>query len=39
MSSFLKGVINTRDIGYYILFIFTSVFLTIRVLESKRWRG
>ena len=39
MSSFLKGVINTRDIGYYILFIFISVFLTVRVLESKRWRG
>jgi len=39
LSNFLKGVIDTKDIVYYILFIFTSVFLTVRVLESKRWRG
>lgn len=38
-SNFVKGVIDTRDIAYYILFIFSSVFLTLRVLESKRWRG
>jgi ABC-2 type transport system permease protein len=39
LSNFIKGVINTRDLTYYLLFIFTSVFLTLRVLESKRWRG
>jgi len=38
-SNFVKGVIDTRDVVYYILFIFSSVFLTLRVLESKRWRG
>lgn len=38
-SNFVKGVIDTRDVAYYILFIFSSVFLTLRVLESKRWRG
>ena len=27
------------DVVYYVLFIFSSVFLTLRVLESKRWRG
>jgi ABC-2 type transport system permease protein len=39
LDSFVKGVIDTRDVLYYVLFIFTCVFLTIRVLESKRWRG
>ncbi len=39
LTNFIKGVINTRDLVYYILFIFTMVFLTVRVLESKRWRG
>jgi len=39
LENFIKGLIDTRDIVYYILFIFTSVFLTLRVLESKRWRG
>ena len=39
LSNLVKGVIDTKDIVYYVLFIFTSVFLTLRVLESKRWRG
>jgi ABC-2 type transport system permease protein len=39
LDSFIKGVIDTRDVLYYVLFIFTCVFLTVRVLESKRWRG
>jgi ABC-2 type transport system permease protein len=39
LDSFIKGVIDTRDVVYYVLFIFTCVFLTARVLESKRWRG
>lgn len=39
LTNFIKGVINTRDLVYYILFIFTMVFLTVRVLETKRWRG
>jgi ABC-2 type transport system permease protein len=39
LTNFVKGVINTTDLMYYLLFIFTSVFLTLRVLESKRWRG
>lgn len=39
LSNFLKGVIDTKDILYYVLFIFTSIFLTMRVLETKRWRG
>jgi ABC-2 type transport system permease protein len=39
LDNFIKGVIDTRDVVYYVLFIFTCVFLTTRVLESKRWRG
>ena len=39
LDNFIKGVIDTRDVVYYVLFIFTCVFLTARVLESKRWRG
>ena len=39
LDNFVKGVIDTKDIMYYLLFIFVSLFLTLRVLESKRWRG
>ncbi|MBI5185817.1 MAG: ABC transporter permease subunit [Nitrospinae bacterium] len=39
LYSFAKGVINTADIVYYLLFIFVCVFLNMRALESKRWRG
>jgi ABC-2 type transport system permease protein len=39
LDNFIKGIIDTRDIVYYVLFNFTMVFLTTRVLESKRWRG
>jgi ABC-2 type transport system permease protein len=39
LANFTRGVIDTKDIVYYVLFIFTCVFLTMRVLDSKRWRG
>lgn len=39
LESFVRGVIDTKDIVYYLLFSFVCVFLTARVLESKRWRG
>jgi len=39
VGDFIKGLIDTKDIAYYLLFIFTMLFLTLRVLESKRWRG
>jgi ABC-2 type transport system permease protein len=39
LDNFIKGVIDTRNVLYYVLFIFTCVFLSARVLESKRWRG
>ena len=39
LDNFVKGVIDTKNVLYYVLFIFTCVFLSARVLESKRWRG
>ncbi|MEE9613807.1 MAG: ABC transporter permease [Thermodesulfobacteriota bacterium] len=39
LEAFAKGVVDTEDIIYYGLFIFLFLFLTLRILESKRWRG
>ena len=39
LDSFGKGVIDTRDVVYYLSVIALSLFLTMRSLESKRWRG
>lgn len=38
-SNFAKGIIDTSDLIYYLNFIFLCLFLTSRVLESRRWRG
>lgn len=35
---FSKGVIDLKDIVYYVSFIFFALFLTVRSLESLRWR-
>ena len=37
--NFARGVIDTKDVIYFILFIFFFLFLTLRSLESRRWRG
>lgn len=37
--SFAKGVIDTSDAIYYFLFMVFFIFLSMRSLESKRWRG
>ena len=39
LDSFGKGVIDTKDVLYYLSVIALSLFLTLRSLESKRWRG
>jgi len=39
MDSFAKGVIETKDLVYYLSAIAFALFLTLRSLESKRWRG
>jgi ABC-2 type transport system permease protein len=38
IDSFIKGVIVLRDIVYYVTFTGFMLFLTNRVLESRRWR-
>lgn len=38
-DSFAKGVIDTKDVIYYLDLTILSLFLTLRSLESKRWRG
>ena len=38
MQRFLKGIIDTSDVIYYLSFILFTLFLTHRVLDSQRWR-
>ena len=38
-EAFAKGVIDTKDVIYYLNLIILSLFLTMRSLEAKRWRG
>jgi ABC-2 type transport system permease protein len=38
-ESFAKGVIDTRDVIYYVSLTFLALFLTARSLESLRWRA
>ncbi len=38
-DSFAKGVIDTKDVVYYLDFTVLALFLTLRSLESKRWRS
>lgn len=39
MDSFSRGVIDTKDLVYYLSMIFLGLFLTTRSLESLRWRS
>ena len=38
LEDFYRGVIDTTDIVYYITFTMVFLFLTIRSLETRRWR-
>ena len=38
MDRFLKGMVDTSDLVYYLSFILLSLFLCHRVLDSNRWR-
>ncbi len=38
-DSFAKGVIDSKDIIYYLSVIFVGLFLTARSMESLRWRA
>lgn len=39
MSSFAKGVLDSRDVVYFLSVIVLGLFLTVRSLESLRWRA
>jgi len=38
-DGFVRGVIDTRDLIFYLSFIYFFLFLTKRQLESRRWRA
>ena len=38
LDRFLKGIIETSDLAYYLTFIILGLFLCHRVLDSNRWR-
>ena len=37
--NFVDGIIDTRDLAYYLSAIVVCLFLTSKILESKRWQG
>jgi ABC-2 type transport system permease protein len=39
LEGFAKGIIDSSDVIYYLNFTMLCLFLTLRALESKRWRG
>lgn len=39
LESFTRGVIDTKDVIYYLSMISLGLFLTVRSLESLRWRS
>src|SRR4026209_88406 len=39
LDGFTRGLIDTKDLIYYLTGIALALFLTLRSLESKRWRG
>src|SRR5262245_47538308 len=39
LDTFTRGIFDTKDVVYYASAIAFALFLTLRSLESKRWRG
>lgn len=39
LDDFEKGIIDTKNIAFYLSFIFISLFLSYASIESARWRG
>jgi len=35
---FMRGIVHTRDIVYYLMLIYFTLFAATRVLEARRWR-
>lgn len=39
LDDFVKGVVDTKHLVYYVSFIAFGLFLTVRSVDSERWRG
>jgi len=39
LEPFTKGVIDSKDVVYFLSMIFLGLFLSVRSLESLRWRS
>lgn len=39
IGGFFRGVIDTKDVAFFVLFIFFFLFLALRVLDTRSWRG
>jgi ABC-2 type transport system permease protein len=38
-DSFSRGILDVKDVVYYLNFIAVALFLTLRSLEARRWKG
>ena len=38
LQGFQRGVVDTKDVVFYLSFTFFTLFVTSRVVESRRWR-
>jgi ABC-2 type transport system permease protein len=38
-DTFAKGILDTKDVIYYLNFTIFALFLTLRSLEARRWKG
>ena len=39
LDDFVKGVVDTKHLVYYLSFITFGLFLTVKSVDSERWRG
>jgi ABC-2 type transport system permease protein len=39
LDGFTRGLIDTKDLVYYVSGVGLALFLTLRSLDSKRWKG
>jgi len=39
LDTFAKGILDSRDVLYYLMFILFFLFLTLRRMEYFRWKG
>jgi ABC-2 type transport system permease protein len=39
LDSFVRGLVDSRDLVFYLLFIFFWLFVTLRFLNTRFWRG